>query len=145
MTKATDSVRTVELNTADTSVLTLDDAGYENGLSLFLSCRLSHSSASSRSYRIGKPYRPVSHASASKRDEQTTVEWFMHDAHSGSALENNQAACIVATVDTYLVPESPVVLVPVRRNTPPLVQRYLNVFLRYAGTGIIGTTAHFQE
>jgi len=68
---------------------------------------------------------------------------FMYHPHSGSALENNQGACIIATVDACLVPESPVVLVPVRRNTPPLVQRYLNVFLRYAGIGIIGTTAHF--
>ena len=71
------------------------------------------------------------------------VERFMYHPHSGSALENNQAACIVATVDAYLVAESPVVSVPVRRKNPPLVQRYLNVFLRYAGIGIIGTTAHF--
>jgi len=66
----------------------------------------------------------------------------MYHPHSGSVFEDNEAACVVATVDASLSPESPVVLVPVRRNSPPLVQRYLNVFLRYAGIGIIGTTTH---
>ena len=47
------------------------------------------------------------------------------------------------TVDAHAVPKSPVIPMPVESTTLALVQRYLNVFMRYAGVGIIGTMVHF--
>lgn len=41
------------------------------------------------------------------------------------------------------IPQSPMVPMPDKSATLAFVQRYLNVFLRYAGVGIVGTMIHF--